>query len=129
MKKYHGSCHCKKVEFTITAKIENVVSCNCSICTKKGALHLRVSAEQFKLKKGKEHLSIYQFDTKEARHYFCNVCGIHPFSNPRLAPDMYSINIHCLDDFDFEKNSYNTVKFDGQNWEDAVKKLNKKLTK
>ncbi len=60
-------------------------------------------------------------------HYFCSVCGIHPFSNPRAAPDMYSVNIRCLDDFDLEKESYDIVNFDGQNWEEAVESLKNNL--
>jgi hypothetical protein len=104
-----------------------VVSCNCTICTKKGVLHHRVAPQQFKLVEGQEHLSLYQFDTKEAKHYFCNTCGIHPFSNPRAAPAMYSINIRCLDDFDLESEEYEVVDFDGRNWESAVTKLNKQL--
>jgi hypothetical protein len=77
-----------------------VLSCNCSICTKKGVLHHRVTPEQFTLLEGKEYLSLYQFDSKEAKHDFCKQCGIHPFNNPHAAPDMYSINVRCLDDFD-----------------------------
>ncbi len=126
MKKYHGSCHCGQVKFTVEATIDKVVSCNCSICTKKGALHLKVDPEQFDLVEGKECLSLYQFGTKEAKHYFCKECGINVFSNPRIAPNMYSVNIRCLNDFDLEVESYEVVKFDGNNWENAVAKLNKK---
>ena len=122
---YHGSCHCGKVRFSVETEIDKVVSCNCSICTKKGALHHRVTPEQFHLLEGKEYLSLYQFDTKEASHFFCNNCGIHPFSHPRAAPGSYSINIRCLDDF--EAVDYELIKFDGSNWEEAVAKLNKEL--
>ncbi len=92
-----------------------------------GVLHHRVAPEQFKLLKGREYLSLYQFDTKEAKHFFCKECGIHSFSNPRAAPNMYSINVRCLDDFDVEVEEYEVVKFDGRNWEEAVKKLNEQL--
>lgn len=128
MNTYHGSCHCGRVKFSVTTNIDKVVSCNCSICSKKGVLHHRVAPEQFDLLQGKEYLTIYQFDTKEAKHFFCRGCGIHPFSNPRAAPDMYSINIRCLDDFDLEAEEFEMVKFDGKNWEEAVTKLNEKLS-
>lgn len=127
MKKYHGSCHCGLIKFTVTTTIDKVVSCNCSICTKKGVLHHRVEPGQFNLIAGKEHLSLYQFDTKEAKHYFCRQCGIHPFSNPRSAPDTYSINIRCLDDFDLETATFEVIDFDGRNWEQAVSRLNEQL--
>jgi len=127
MKKYYGSCHCEKVKFTVTTVIDRVVSCNCSICSKKGVLHHRVTPEQFSLLKGKNELSCYQFDSKEAKHYFCSNCGIHPFSNPRAAPEMYSINIRCLNNFNLENDNYKIVEFDGQNWEESVATLNKVL--
>ena len=104
-----------------------MVSCNCSICTKKGVLHHRVTPQQFNLVEGQEFLSLYQFETKKAKHYFCSECGIHPFSNPRAAPEMYSINVRCLDDFDLDSEEYELVDFDGRNWESAVAKLNKQL--
>ncbi len=127
MKTYNGSCHCGRVRFSVTTVIDKVVSCNCSICSKKGVLHHRVESEQFKLLEGKEYLSLYQFDTKQARHYFCKECGIHSFSNPRSAPGSFSINIRCLDDFDHEHEKYELIKFDGLNWDDAVAKLNDQL--
>jgi len=91
-------------------------------------LHHRVSSEQFSIIEGKRSLSLYQFDTKEANHYFCKVCGIQPFSNPRAAPEMYSVNVRCLDDFELETEKYEVVKFDGRNWEEAVQLLNEKLS-
>lgn len=87
-----------------------------------------MAPEQFSLLEVTESLSLYQFDTKEAKHYFCKECGIHPFSNPRAEPNMYSINVRCLDDFNLEKEEYETVKFDGRNWEEAVAKLNEQLS-
>ena len=127
MKTYHGSCHCGRVKFTVHTTIKKVVSCNCSFCSRKSALHHRVAPEQFTLIEGKENLTLYQFDTKEAKHFFCNVCGIQPFSHPRAAPNMYSINVRCLDDFDLETAAYEVIGFDGRNWEEAVVKLNEQL--
>ena len=128
MNTYHGSCHCGLVKFSATTDIDKVVYCNCSICSKKGILHHRVATENFNLLQGKEYLSLYEFDTKEAKHLFCSKCGIHPFCNPRSAPDKYSINVRCLDDFDIETEQFETIKFDGRNWEEAVAKLNTQLS-
>jgi len=121
MKTYKGSCHCRRVQFEVTTNLTKAISCNCSICTKKGALHHRVSAEGFKLLSGQDALTLYQFDSNIAKHWFCKHCGIHPFSNPRAAPDMYSINVHCLDDCEMEKASMAIGAFDGKNWEEAIK--------
>lgn len=124
---YHGSCHCGRVTFQVETVLDKVVECNCSICTKKGVLHHRVTPERFTLLTGAESLALYQFDTKEARHYFCKECGIHPFSNPRAAPDHYTINVRCLDDVDLSSATFEVVKFDGRNWEAAVAALNQTL--
>ncbi len=36
---------------------------------------------------------------------------------------MYSINVRCLDDFDLETANLEIRKFDGRNWEEAIKSL------
>ena len=117
MKTYTGNCHCGKVRFQMETDLSKVTLCNCSICTKKGAVHHRIPAHQFKLLAGEESLSLYQFGTKTARHHFCKCCGIHPFSNPRSAPEMVSINVRCLGDFDLDLSALAVTKFDGRNWE------------
>lgn len=37
------------------------------------------------------------------------------------SPDMYSINVRCLDDFGTEKANIEVVLFDRKNWEEAIK--------
>lgn len=121
MKTYKGSCHCGQVQFEVLTDLTKAMVCNCSICIKKGALHHRVPPERFKLIAGQEALTLYQFDTKIAKHWFCKFCGMHPFANPRAAPEMVSINVHCLDDCDDEKAKIEIQAFDGKNWEAAIK--------
>ena len=121
MKTYKGSCHCGRVQFEVVTDLDRAVECNCSICTKKGVLHHRVAPEQFSVLSGSDALTLYQFDSKIAKHWFCKYCGIHPFSNPRAAPAMYSINVRCLDDVDLEKMNLEIKRFDGRNWEEAIK--------
>lgn len=60
----------------------------------------RVPPEQFTLLAGEESLTLYQFHTKTAKHYFCKVCGIYPFHRPRTAPELYAINVACLEGVD-----------------------------
>ena len=84
-------------------------------------MHHRVPPERFKLLSGQEALALYQFGSKTAKHWYCKHCGIHPFSNPRAASNMYSINIRCLDDFETEKHNIEIRAFDGKNWEEAIK--------
>jgi hypothetical protein len=103
--------------------MDRVTECNCSICSKKGILHLRVAPENFRLLCGEEHLSTYQFGTRVAKHHFCAICGIHTFTRPRAAPHLYTVNVRCLDGFDPASLGDKLAKFDGQNWEASIASL------
>ena len=118
MKTYEGGCHCGQVRFRVTADLSRVSDCNCSVCTKKGFLHLIVAPEQFELLGGEDALSTYQFNTGTAKHTFCRHCGIHSFYVPRSDPDKIDVNVRCLDDIDLT--AITVLPFDGRNWEDAM---------
>jgi hypothetical protein len=120
MRTYQGGCHCGRVRFRVTAELTGIADCNCSVCTKKGFLHLIVPPEQFELLSGAEDLSTYQFNTGTAKHSFCRHCGIHPFYVPRSDPDKIDVNVRCLDDIDLT--AVKVTPFDGRNWEDAIEK-------
>jgi hypothetical protein len=92
--------------------------CNCSVCTKKGFIHLIVPAADFGLVSGREDLATYEFNTKTAKHHFCRTCGVHPFYVPRSDPDKIDVNVRCLDDVNLDALSFPT--FDGRNWERAI---------
>ena len=116
---HDGGCHCGAVRFRVKLRLARATECNCSICSRKGTLNHRVLPEQFELLSGADALSVYQFGTRTAKHYFCRNCGIHPFSNPRTAPDAYSINLRCLDEFPDIMQTLEMTQFDGRNWEQA----------
>jgi hypothetical protein len=118
MKTMQGGCHCGRVRFKVMADLDRVTVCNCSICSKKGFLHLIVPPEQFELLSGKDELAIYEFNTRTAKHTFCKVCGIHPFYVPRSDPDKIDVNARCIDDIDLDALLVNF--FDGKNWEQAM---------
>jgi len=120
MRSYEGGCHCGRVRFRVTAELTGIADCNCSVCTKKGFLHLIVAPEQFELLSGSDDLSTYQFNTGTAKHSFCRHCGIHPFYVPRSDPDKIDVNVRCLDDIDLT--TIQVTPFDGRNWEDAIEK-------
>jgi hypothetical protein len=120
---HEGGCHCGRVRFRIRVDFtESVVGeCNCSICTKKGILHLPVAKERIEILSGTEDLTTYKFNTGTAKHTFCRHCGIHPFYNPRTDPENYSVNVHCLDDYDPDTMGPRRL-FEGKNWEEAFAK-------
>jgi hypothetical protein len=114
---WQGGCHCGAVRFEVTADIGEVIDCNCSICTKKGFLHLIVEPEKFRLLKGEDALVAYRFNTGTARHTFCGTCGIHAFYTPRSHPDKLDVNVRCLEGINLA--AVTIVPFDGRNWEAA----------
>ena len=46
---------------------------------------------------GEEKLSLYQFNTMTAKHYFCSVCGIYTHHQRRSNPKQYGCNVACLE--------------------------------
>ena len=114
---FEGGCHCGRVRFRVTADLDGVTECNCSICSKKGFLHLIVPPDQFELLRGNDELATYEFNTRTAKHMFCRHCGVHPFYVPRSDPDKIDVNIRCLDDIDLA--TITPRPFDGRNWEAA----------
>jgi hypothetical protein len=120
MKTMQGGCHCGRVRFKVTADLDRVTYCNCSICSKKGFLHLIVPPEQFELISGEDNLTTYTFNTGVAKHTFCKTCGIHAFYVPRSDPDKIDVNVRCIDDIDLAALTIST--FDGKHWEEAMVK-------
>jgi hypothetical protein len=116
-----GGCHCGAVRFQVQISTFEALACNCSICAKKGFLHLIVSQDAFTLLSGQDELSEYRFGTGTARHLFCRRCGIHSFYRPRSHPDGYDINVRCLDGDLLDR--FHVTPFDGRHWEDNVGRL------
>jgi len=114
---YQGGCHCGRIRFEVTTNFEQVVDCNCSICAKKGFLHLIVAPEQFRLLSPADAVALYQFNTKTAKHYFCPVCGIHSYYIPRSHPDKIDVNVRCLEGVDLQ--SLVIQPFNGREWEQS----------
>ncbi len=119
---FEGGCHCGTVRFRVVVDKYKVDECNCSICSKKGFLHLIVPSESFTLLQGAEVLTTYTFNTGVAQHTFCRICGIHSFYVPRSHPDGFSVNLRCLDGENI-LSRFEIVPFDGTNWEQNIHKL------
>ena len=116
-----GGCHCGAIRFEVFSDFTEAIECNCSMCNKKGYLHLIVPAERFQLLKGENELSIYRFGSGLARHYFCRHCGISAYYVPKSHPDGFSVNFRCLDEIDLQ--SVRLIPFDGQNWERNIQEI------
>jgi hypothetical protein len=121
---YEGGCHCGAVRFAVEVGEHRALECNCSICNKKGFIHLIVTQAAFRVLQGGEHLTTYTFSTGVAKHTFCRICGIHPFYTPRSHPDGIDVNVRCLDGD--VMGAFTIEPFDGRNWDEAMAELSGK---
>jgi len=95
-----GSCHCGEVRFEVAHAIEELTTCDCSLCVKRNAVMAKVPEAALTLVSGQGFLCEYQWNTHRARHFFCSHCGIYVFHRKRAAPDHFGVNVFCLDGFD-----------------------------
>ncbi|WP_184039046.1 GFA family protein [Chitinivorax tropicus] len=93
------SCHCGGVviELHLPNGVENPRRCNCSICRRRGAICSSVPLADLKILQGQALLTLYQFNTRTAKHYFCKVCGIYTHHQRRSDPGVYAYNVGCLE--------------------------------
>jgi hypothetical protein len=112
--KYKGSCHCGKVAFEVEGTIENVMSCNCSICQRKGSLLWFVPHETMHLLTHEANASTYAFNKHVIKHRFCPICGMHPYAEGTdpTGNRVAAINVRCLEDIDLA--SLPVTHFDGR---------------
>lgn len=102
--KYEGSCHCGNIRFEVEGEMSGALSCNCSICQRKGSLLWFVPRQSLRLLTSEQNVSAYTFNRQAIRHRFCPNCGIHPFGEA-TDPEgnaMAAINIRCLEGVDID---------------------------
>ncbi len=61
-----------------------------------------IASEELKINSGWESLSMYQFGTHVAKHYFCKSCGIYPFHETMRKPGFYRVNLACIDNINLD---------------------------
>ncbi|AOA59827.1 aldehyde-activating protein [Acinetobacter larvae] len=101
-----GQCHCGAVKFSLelTDAFQSIRRCNCSFCRMRGAVAISVALSAIDVYQGKDQLTEYRFNTRQAVHYFCSICGIYTFHQRRSNPEQYAVNVACLENvspFDF----------------------------
>jgi hypothetical protein len=115
MKTYTGGCHCGKVRFEVMMDITGAISCNCSICSKRGWLLTFVPSTSFTLTTGENELTEYQFNKKMIHHLFCKTCGTASFGkgSDGQGNEMIAVNLRCIDDLDLSV--IPVTEYDGKN--------------
>lgn len=96
---HKGSCHCGSVQFELTLPngLSELRRCDCSMCRRRGAIVASVPLDGINITRGKDTLSLYQFNTKTAKHFFCSKCGIYTHHQRRSNPNQYGFNVACLE--------------------------------
>ncbi len=119
-----GGCHCGAVRYEVEIPaaegalndgLGNIITCNCSICQKRGSWLVFVPAESFKLTTAADTIRDYQFGQKRIHHLFCSTCGVSSYATGE-APNgakMAAINVRCLDGVD--ASTLSATPFDGKN--------------
>jgi hypothetical protein len=97
--RHRASCHCGNVEFELELPdgLVELRRCDCSMCRRRGAIAASVPLSGIHIISGEEHLKLYQFNTKTAKHFFCANCGIYTHHQRRSNPAQYGFNVACLE--------------------------------
>jgi hypothetical protein len=75
---YPGNCHCGTVTFTVrtpSLSDNKIDSCDCSICSRNGYLHIYPKRTDVDFHTGYDHMVSYFFGDKQGAHKFCPTCG------------------------------------------------------
>ena len=101
--KHAGGCMCGDVRYEVTVDPSGGSSCNCTICTKLGALGAVVKPDAFRLLSDDSKLASFSRAPEIANRFFCARCHVFCFGKGHLAElggDFVSVNLNTLDDFD-----------------------------
>lgn len=118
-----SSCHCGKIRIEVPATPSNATECNCSFCSRVGAIWAYFPLGQLRFL-STEGQSMYSSKGIN-RHYFCSCCGIHVWSDVpdwtamqgegsalSSLPRRHSLNLRTVDNLDWA--AVNVEKVDGR---------------
>ncbi|WP_259400423.1 GFA family protein [Roseovarius sp. SCSIO 43702] len=89
------TCHCGAVELRVTLSdgLATARRCDCSFCRRRGTPAVSAPLDGLEILRGADKLTLYQWGTKTAKHYFCSVCGIYTHHRRRSDPNEYGVNM------------------------------------
>lgn len=93
------TCHCGAVELdvTLTDGLNTASRCDCSFCRRRGAIAVTAPLNGVRVVRGADMLTLYQWGTMTAKHYFCSRCGIYTHHQRRSNPNEYGVNLGALE--------------------------------
>jgi len=108
---FTGSCHCGALRYECDGTPEEAMTCNCSICRRKGAVLYFADPERVRFTMSVEP-TLYRFNTDVVAHAFCPVCGIATHARPEVPgqPPKVALNLRASD---LDLATIRTWEFDG----------------
>ena len=99
---FRCQCHCGAVHFEISnqERAAGIRLCDCSQCRKKGVGTGTARVNDLIIVEGADKLSLYQWNTRTARHFFCSICGFYTHHQQRVAPDEFGFDLACIEGLD-----------------------------
>ncbi|WP_341211511.1 GFA family protein [uncultured Limimaricola sp.] len=93
------TCHCGTVELRLHLAdgLNTARRCDCSFCRRRGAIAATVRSGELEVVRGAQNLTLYQWGTGTAQHWFCATCGIYTHHRRRSNPNEYGVNVGALE--------------------------------
>jgi len=100
-----GSCHCGTIAYTVEVDPASAIACNCSICSRLGAVWAFAPKAKFKLTNGEGKQGDYQFNKHVLHHRFCPSCGVESYAEGKGqdGSEQVGINLRCVQAIDVNK--------------------------
>ena len=94
-----ATCHCGAVELAVRLVdgFNTARRCDCSFCVRRGAIAVSAPLGGVEVVRGAGRLTLYQWGTGTAKHYFCSVCGIYTHHQRRSNPNEFGVNVACIE--------------------------------
>ena len=92
------TCHCGAAELSVVLKdgLNTARRCDCSFCRRRGVAPVSVAEGDLTVVRG-DTLTLYQWNTRVAEHWFCAVCGIYTHHRRRSDPTEFGVNLGALE--------------------------------
>ncbi len=110
-----ATCHCGAIELHVRLSdgLKTARRCDCSFCRRRGAIAVSAPLAGLEVVKGADKLTLYQWGTKTAKHYFCSICGNYTHHQRRSNPNEYGVNVGMIE-------GVNPADLGNVPWEDGV---------
>jgi hypothetical protein len=110
-----GTCHCGAVvlDVALSDGFNTARRCDCSFCRRRGAIVVSAPLSGVTVVQGACNLTLYQWGTRTAKHWFCKTCGIYTHHKRRSNPNEYGVNVAILD-------GVNPADLGAVSWDDGV---------